>query len=154
AALHNGCEWFELLNAVGLLGAQLVPIGYRLKGPEIAYMVSDSGATVLLVAADLAAEVERAAAEIDLPETRRWVVGGDAPGRRYEEVLAEQSDAPLADAFPGGGFNTMIYTSGTTGRPKGIERAVDPATAHVSLFAMARLWELGPADVTLVADPC
>jgi len=38
AALHNGCEWFELLNAVGVLGAQLVPIGYRLKGPEIAYM--------------------------------------------------------------------------------------------------------------------
>jgi len=36
AVLHNGCEWFELLNAAGKLGAQLVPIGYRLKAPEIA----------------------------------------------------------------------------------------------------------------------
>src|SRR5215470_14329042 len=60
AALHNGFEWYELLNAVGKLGAQLVPIGYRLKGPEIAYMLADSGASVLLAAADLAEEVDRA----------------------------------------------------------------------------------------------
>ncbi|MDX2166234.1 MAG: AMP-binding protein, partial [Deltaproteobacteria bacterium] len=53
AALPNGCTWFELLNAVGKLGAQLVPIGYRLKGPEIAYMLADSAATVLLADAAL-----------------------------------------------------------------------------------------------------
>ena len=154
AALHNGCEWFELLNAVGVLGAQLVPIGYRQKGPEIAYMLADSGAKVLLAAADLALEVDRAAAEIGWPDERRWVVGGGGRGRAYEAVLASESDAPLADAFPGGGFNTMIYTSGTTGRPKGIERPVDPATAHLSMVGMARLWDLGPDDVTLVAGPC
>lgn len=155
AALHNGCEWFELLNAVGLLGAQLVPIGYRLKGPEIAYMLADSGAKVLLADGGLAAEVNRAAAEIDWPDARRWLVGaGDDRGRPYEAVLAAHDDAPLPDAFRGGGFNTMIYTSGTTGRPKGIERALDPAQAHLALFGMARMWDLGPADVTLVAGPC
>jgi long-chain acyl-CoA synthetase len=154
AALHNGIEWFELLNAVGVLGAQLVPIGYRLKGPEIAYMLADSGAKVLLAAADLAGEVDRAAAEIGWPDERRWLVGGAGRGRAYESVLAAESAAPLADAFPGGGFNTMIYTSGTTGRPKGIERAIDPATAHLTLFGMARLWDLDAADVTLVAGPC
>ncbi|MBX3027197.1 AMP-binding protein [bacterium] len=154
AALPNGCEWFELLNAVGLLGAQLVPIGYRLKGPEIAYMLADSGAKVLLAAAALAPEVDRAAAEIDWPDAHRWVVGAAERGRPYEAVLAAQDEAPLADAFVGGGFNTMIYTSGTTGRPKGIERAADPATAHLALFGMARMWGLGPGDVTLVAGPC
>jgi long-chain acyl-CoA synthetase len=155
AALHNGVEWFELLNAVGLLGAQLVPIGYRQKGPEIAYMLADSGAKVLLAAADLAEEVDRAAAEIDWPDARRWVVGeGAARGRPYEQVLAAQAPAPLAAVFAGGGFNTMIYTSGTTGRPKGIERAQDPATAQLSMLGMALLWGLGPDDVTLVAGPC
>src|SRR5262249_26521853 len=104
AALHNGCEWFELLNAVGVLGAQLVPIGYRQKGPEIAYMLGASGTKVLLAAGDLAAEVDRATAELGWPDDRRWVVGADARGRAYEEVLAAESDAPLADAFPGGGF--------------------------------------------------
>jgi fatty-acyl-CoA synthase len=48
AALHNGFEWYELLNAVGKLGAQLVPIGYRARGPEIAYLLADSGARVLI----------------------------------------------------------------------------------------------------------
>ncbi len=154
AALPNGCEWFELLNAVGMLGAQLVPIGYRLKGPEIAYMLADSGATVLIADADLAAEVDRAALEIDWPDERRWVVGVGERGQSYEGVLASQSADPLDDAFPPGGFNTMIYTSGTTGRPKGIERPIDPATAYLSMLGMARLWELGPDDVTLVAGPC
>ncbi len=155
AALHNGFEWYELLNAAGKLGAQLVPIGYRLKGPEIAYMMADSGAKVLLAAPDLAAEVDRAVAEVRWPERALWVLGAEPPwrGRAYEQVVAaEPADEP-EDAFVGGGFNTMIYTSGTTGRPKGIERAVDPATAHLTLLGIAALWGFTPDDVHLVAGP-
>lgn len=155
AALHNGCEWYELLNAAGKLGAQLVPMGYRLKGPEIAYMMADSGAKVLLAAADLAAEIDRALAELAGSDRNLWVVGAAPPwrGRAYEEVLAAESAGEPAGAFVGGGFNTMIYTSGTTGRPKGIERGMDPATAHVSLSGIAALWEFSPDDVHLVAGP-
>jgi long-chain acyl-CoA synthetase len=155
AALHNGFEWYELLNAVGKLGAQLVPIGYRLKGPEIAYMLADSGAKVLVAAPDLAEEVDRAFAEHALPDHALWVVGS-APswrGTSYEDVLAAQPSEPLSGAFVGGGFNTMIYTSGTTGRPKGIERAVDPLRAHLSLLGIAALWGFTPDDVHLVAGP-
>jgi len=156
AALHNGPEWFELLNAVGRIGASLVPIGYRLKGPEIAYMLADSGATVLLAAADLAAEVDRAAAELAWADALRWVVGAAAParGRAYEDVLAGESADAFDGAFLGGGFTTLIYTSGTTGRPKGIERPTDPASAHLQMLGMAQMWDLGPDDVTLVAGPC
>ena len=155
AALHNGFEWYELLNAAGKLGAQLVPIGYRLKGPEIAYMSADSGAKVLLAAPDLAAEVDRAMAELAWPEARLWVVGRERPwrGRAYEQVLSAESAAEPDGGFVGGGFNTMIYTSGTTGRPKGIERAVDPANAHRSLLGVAAIWGFTAADVHLVAGP-
>lgn len=156
AALGNGCAWFELLNAVGKLGALLVPIGYRLKGPEIAYLLADSGARVLLADAALDDEVERAATELDWPDACRWVVGADAPrrGRAYEALLAAESDAEPAPAHPGGGFNTLIYTSGTTGRPKGIERPLDAAHNHLGLFGLAQMWGFGPDDVTLVAGPC
>jgi long-chain acyl-CoA synthetase len=155
AALHNGFEWYELLNAVGKLGAQLVPIGYRLKGPEIAYMMADSGAKVLIAAPDLGDEIDRAAAELVWSEHALWIVGAKPPwrGRSYEEVLAAEPVDPPAGTFTGGGFNTMIYTSGTTGRPKGIERAVDPATAHTSLLGIAALWGLTADDVHLVAGP-
>jgi long-chain acyl-CoA synthetase len=156
AALHNGFTWFELLNAVGKLGAQLVPIGYRLKGPEIAYMLADSGAKVLLADASLRADVDRAAAEIDWPDARRWVIGDTAPARglSYEAVLAAESEHEPEGGFSGGGYNVLIYTSGTTGRPKGIERAFDAATNHLGLVGMAQMWGLGAADVTLVAGPC
>src|SRR5262245_37736667 len=73
AVLHNGFEWYELLNAVGKLGAQLVPIGYRLKGPEIAYMLADSRAKVLIAAADLGDEIDRAAAELAWSEHGLWI---------------------------------------------------------------------------------
>jgi long-chain acyl-CoA synthetase len=155
AALHNGFEWYELLNAVGKLGAQLVPLGYRLKGPEIAYMLADSRAKVLLAAPDLAGEVDRALAEHDLSADALWVVGAERPwrGRAYEAVLAAETPDALADGFVGGGFNTMIYTSGTTGRPKGIERPVDPANGHRTLLGIANLWGFTADDVHLVAGP-
>jgi long-chain acyl-CoA synthetase len=155
AALHNGCEWYELLNAVGKLGAQLVPIGYRLKGPEIAYMLGDSRAKVLLAGADLADEVDRAVAERAWPDHALWVVGASRPwrGRAYEEVLAAEATDEPDGAFVGGGFNTMIYTSGTTGRPKGIERPINPATAHHTLLGIAALWGFTADDVHLVAGP-
>jgi len=155
AVLHNGFEWYELLNAVGKLGAQLVPIGYRLKGPEIAYMLADSRAKVALAAPDLAEEIDRALAEHALPDDALWVVGQNLPwrGRAYEEVLAGEAAEEPPDGFVGGGFNTMIYTSGTTGRPKGIERAVDPARAHLSLLGVAALWGFTADDVHLVAGP-
>ena len=155
AALHNGCEWIELLNAVGKLGALLVPIGYRLKGPEIAYMLADARAKVLLADPDLHEEVDRAADVRDWPDAALWVTGTAPPwrGRSYEAVVAEEDESPLPDAFVGGGFNVLIYTSGTTGRPKAVERAMDPRTAHLSLAGLAALWNFTPADVHLVCGP-
>ena len=78
AALHNGFAWFELLNAAGKLGAQLVPIGYRVKGPEIAYLAADSQAKVLVASSDLADEVDRAMAELKWSDDRLWVDGPEA----------------------------------------------------------------------------
>jgi len=155
AVLHNGFEWFEVLEAVGKLGAQLVPVGYRMKGPEIAYLVADSRAKVIVGAPDLAAEVDRAMHELAFADAAVWVVGADAPwrGRSYEAMLADASATEPAGAFVGGGFNVMIYTSGTTGRPKGVERASDPARAHLTILGVAQLWGFTGADVHLLAGP-
>lgn len=154
AALENGFEWFELLNAVGKLGAQLVPIGYRSKGPEIAFLLGDSAARVLVGTATLREEIERGLDDIGWADDRLWIIGAEPPwrGRSYETVLAaERSDEP-ADSLIGG-YNTMIYTSGTTGRPKGIERSIDPALAHLSMVGIANMWEIEPADVHLITGP-
>ena len=155
AALHNGVEWFELLNAVGKIGAQIVPIGYRLKGPEIAYMLADSHAKLMIGAPDLRPEIDRAMQELSWPDAALWVVGSETPwrGRSYEELLANANDGEPDGAFVGGGFNVLIYTSGTTGRPKGIERRADPAAGHLMFLGVADLWGFGPDDIHLVTGP-
>jgi long-chain acyl-CoA synthetase len=153
AALHNGFEWLELLNACGKLGARIVPIGYRLKGPEIAYMLADSRARLLVGAPPLRDEIDRALGEA--PGAALWVTGSEPPwrGHAYEAMLVNEPRTEPEHAFTGGGFNVLVYTSGTTGRPKGVERAVDPTSAHLTLLGIAALWGFGASDVHLVAGP-
>jgi long-chain acyl-CoA synthetase len=155
AVLPNCIEWLELLNACGKLGALLVPVGYRLKGPEIAYMLADAGARLMVGAPELRDEIDRALDELQWPADQLWVTGDAAPwrGRSYVRALAAESIAEPEGSFTGGGFNVLVYTSGTTGRPKGVERPLDPHTAHESLLGIATMWKLDAADVHLVAGP-
>lgn len=155
AVLPNGIEWFELLNAAGKLGALLVPVGYRLKAPEIAYMMRDAKARLMVGATSLCDEIDRAAHELDWPADRLWVVGEARPwrGLAYEEIVAAEADSEPPGAFVGSGFNALVYTSGTTGRPKGIERSVDPAMAHLQILGIANMWGITADDVHLVNGP-
>lgn len=155
AVLHTDVEWLELLNAAGKIGALLVPVGYRLKAPEIAYMLDDSHAAVIVVDPQLLGELDRALAGRRWDDDRLWVTG-PAPAERgasYEAVLAAESDAEPDGAFVGAGFNVLVYTSGTTGRPRAIDRVTPPATAHLPPLNVARMWGLDERDVHLVAAP-
>ena len=124
--LPNGAQFLEVLLAVQQAGWQLVPINYHLVGPEIAYIIGDSGAKAFIAHEAYAAEATRAATEIALPAEARFAVG-DLPGfRPYGELKAGQP-ATLPGDRKGGGL--MNYTSGTTGKPKGVRRPladIDP----------------------------
>ena len=65
--LPNGAPYLEVLLAVQQAGWQLVPINYHLVGPEIAYIIGDSGAKAFIADATFGAEATRAAAAITLP---------------------------------------------------------------------------------------
>ena len=97
AVLHNDAPWLELLNALGKIGGLLVPIGYRLRAPEIAYMLEDSAGRAVVVDPSLAAELDRALAGRNWDDDWLWVTGTDNPGRgvRYEDILGAESTAVL-----------------------------------------------------------
>jgi len=154
--LHNSFEWFELLNALGRLGAILVPVSYRGKGPEIAHMIADSGARLLVTENALAPEVDRALAELGWSDDRVWVIGSESPwrGSPLEAKLASELPEPIPNARPGGAYNVMIYTSGTTGRPKGILRdPLPPERASEQMKGLAAMWGFGETEVHLVCGP-
>jgi fatty-acyl-CoA synthase len=116
----NDIAVFETLFAAGLLGAIFVPLNYRLSGPEIRYMLEDSGASVLVYSPDTDFLVAAAA---PLPPTVEHVLALDpascpAAGRSFEaEIAVGDSADPAVVSLDDPGL--MLYTSGTTGRPKG-----------------------------------
>jgi fatty-acyl-CoA synthase len=117
----NAVEVFETFFASWLLGAIAVPLNHRLSGPEIRYMLADSGASVLVHSADSDALV---AAAGPLPDGLRHVLAVHpascpAGGLDVEAEIAagpaleQEPPCPLEDPA------LILYTSGTTGRPKG-----------------------------------
>jgi long-chain acyl-CoA synthetase len=91
-AMHNRCEWLEMMQAVGKIGARVVPIGYRAKAPEIAYLLADSCARLLVAENALAPEIDRALHQAGMTGSLPvWVVGEETPwrGTSYEAQLAQ-----------------------------------------------------------------
>jgi len=154
--LPNGAEVFELYLAVSQAGFYLVPINWHLVGPEIAYIVSDCEAKVLVSHSRFAKEATAAADEIDFPAEGRFSVGGDIAGfRAYDDLKAGQPTDMPSDRQMG---MVMNYTSGTTGRPKGVRRSlpgVDPETGGNGFGGMLYMFGLQPFDenVHIVGSP-
>ena len=144
----NSTQVVVAMHACRKLGVVAVPMSYRLTADEYRHLLSDSGATVVLVDAGCAAAV--AAVLPELPHVRHVVsFGGMVSGmRQWAEVAALGSAGeppPKSDAA-----KTMMYTSGTTGRPKGAIRG--PADPALRTAMMAEL-DFGKAEVHLVTGP-
>ena len=153
--IHYNCiEGFEVGHALRKLGAVAVPVNTRLRGAEIAYLLNDSGARVVVAGPEFVGAVDEARSKVEDAGARRWLVLGDAappPGwRSYEELLATASGAPPVEAGTLGG-PTMIYTAGTTGNPKGAVRGVggDPSVMATWFAAFGFTTD----DVHLLAGP-
>ncbi len=150
--LENVPEFYDIAWGAQRSGLFYVCISTKLTAPEIAYIVRDSGATLVVASAGL--EVAASLAD-DLPDIALYTVGGAVQGwSRWEDVVAAMPDTPIADERAG---IDMLYSSGTTGRPKGVRVALpeDPAIAAPNVLTMlARgLYGLGPDTVYLSPAP-
>ena len=77
--LPNGVEMFELYLAALQAGWYLVPINHHLIGPEVAYILTDSGAKAFVAHERFADVALDAADEAELPSSACLAVG-DIPG--------------------------------------------------------------------------
>jgi long-chain acyl-CoA synthetase len=137
-------EVVELLFAASKIGAVLVPLNWRLAPPELAAVLADAQAPVL-IAGPAFREVAGDVLERMSPAPRLVVVGED-----YERWLAAHDPRDPGGRGDAGDVIVQMYTSGTTGVPKGV------LTTHGNLAVTAQTslrWGFDQASVSLTPLP-
>ncbi|MFC2967741.1 class I adenylate-forming enzyme family protein [Acidimangrovimonas pyrenivorans] len=146
--LPNRLAYPALFIALARLGAVHVPVNTRYTADEIAYVLGDSGARLLLhdgqfakVVAGLPEDLRRRLAVADIAE-------GDGA---FDRIAAASPETPLASGPAGpDDLANIQYTSGTTGFPKGCMLTHD---YWLVLARAALAWDAAPAGRILSAQP-
>jgi long-chain acyl-CoA synthetase len=142
--IPNVPDFPRVYYAILALGGVVVPVHALLKADEIAYVLKDSGAKLLICAAPLLGEGAKGAAlagvqvlSVLLPEDKV----ADVPIPRLEDEA--RAAHPIDTYVPRDPFDTatILYTSGTTGKPKGAEGC------HLSLVEQTNTLLAGTLDL-------
>ncbi len=157
---YNLPEHAEIANALYYLQVGLVMVGYRMKPPEIEFIVDNSDSRVLIFYDEFADRI------IPYMDKYKKIVpdgficfGGDSikGAREYESLFRDPPEVDLDNLPPAEEVgNSMIYTSGTTGRPKGAVRKTDIASKPEVmdyLFKTISFLNMNPDEVHLVCCP-
>src|SRR5688500_13675629 len=119
-------EVVELLFAASKVGAVLVPLNWRMAPPELAAVMADAQAPLLIAGPDYRAVAEDVLER--LPAGPGLLVVGD----EYERWLAAHAPRDPGGRGEPGDVIVQMYTSGTTGVPKGV------LTTHRNLAVTAQ----------------
>jgi long-chain acyl-CoA synthetase len=148
----NEATIFAVALAAQRIGLYQTSISTKLSAADVAYILRDSGARVLVASDRLADLALRALAEA--PDVTGFAVGA-AQGTllSWRDAVRDRPDYPVADESAG---TDMLYSSGTTGRPKGVQPPLPdgPLDAVIPLEAMgAGLYGMGSDTRYLSTSP-
>lgn len=153
---YNCVEWLEIYAAMAFSGLVMVPINFRLLGPEIEFIAGNCEARAMIVQDELVSVLEPVRGNLNISQSnfiafgRKRVEGNYAD---YETLLSSASDripeANVAVTDPW----AFMYTSGTTGKPKGAIRS-HRASTMIALVTQSELSVRSDDSALLVMPMC
>lgn len=150
--IENHPRFLEIAWAAHNSGLYFTPISWRFQVDEIAFILENCGARLVIVSAQQLTtliELRRR-----LPGLRYLLIGAEADGCwSYERELASCPDEPVDGETRG---SDMVYSSGSTGRPKGVkqslaETGIDGPSPMFAVYTRRYGWN--PATVYLLPAP-
>jgi fatty-acyl-CoA synthase len=153
--LYNCHQYIEIFFAMSKIGAILVPLNWRLAGPELEFIINDSGSRMIIFDSELEEVISFLRPRLNLSDGDYIRVGPRGPdwAKDYERGLQENPvhephlDVPAGDEDS----HLLMYTSGTTGVPKGA------ILSHRKTFFNALnadiFYELTSKDIMIVSRP-
>ncbi|RLC26375.1 MAG: long-chain fatty acid--CoA ligase, partial [Deltaproteobacteria bacterium] len=133
---YNRGEWMDIYAGCAKGGQVVVPVMFRLAGPNIEYIVNHSECKAFIVEAPFVELINGIRDKISVPPDA-FVFLGDGPVPDgyigYEDWLAGSSPEEPDIMVDAADIWTIMYTSGTTGRPKGVMRTHESYMAQYFL---------------------
>jgi acyl-CoA synthetase (AMP-forming)/AMP-acid ligase II len=142
--MMNGVEYVESFFGLAKIGAVVVPLNWRLVPDELAYILANAGARMLVYGSEFAhnvAELHARGGGEGGTEIRQWIEVGEAGARQpfaahYESEVERASTAAPPLGARDDDLLFIMYTSGTTGLPKGSMHSHESFLWAVITFAV------------------
>ena len=127
---HNAARVLVHLFGTSAFGRVAVPINFRLSRAEVAYIVDQCGAEVLIIDPELEPHLR------DIPVKHRFIAGDES------DSLYRIGTEPRPSKTTENATASINYTSGTTARPKGVEMTHRNLWINAATFG----WHTGVND--------